>query len=279
MDIRFPANGDKIYFKLDFDKPRWFGVVFDGLKVAFWEFKDFFDGIGTFLGSAKSREAGTVPNSCKDGWTKYGGLCYEKCRDGYYRASTMCVQRCPDGWRNDGLFCAKPKAYPRGAGRVMWGGCTGGRERWGALCYPRCRDGYHNAGCCICSPRCPANMHDIGISCAKHTYDTGVGIRMECNSEREAQHGLCYKKCKDDKIGFGQFCWGPDREVLEEHRRRRALGAEHGGPFTLEGLYRDTQAHPIWNSNRTVNNLRGQRWPIFGNTLNRNQEEETEVAH
>ena len=266
MDIRFPAQGGPVYFKLDFDRPRWFGVMWDGIKVGFYEFIDFFDSVGKFLGSAEGRGAGTLPNSCKDGYTKYGGLCYPKCRDGFYRASTMCVQRCPDGWRNDGLFCAKPKAYPRGAGRVMWGGCTGGRERWGALCYPRCKEGYSPAGCCICSPRCPSGMHDIGVSCAKHTYDTGVGSRLGCASNREPQDGLCYKPCEDGQVGRGPVCWGPSKDTLEEHRRRRALGAEQGGPFTLQGLYRETQDHPIWSSNQTGRSLRGEREPAFGTT-------------
>ena len=117
MDIRFPYDGGPVYFKLDFDQPRWFGVIWDGLMVSYYEVKDFFDTAWKFLGSSKGRGRGTLPNVCKTGYTKYGGLCYPKCKDGYYRATTMCVQRCPSGWRDDGLFCAKPKAYPRGAAK------------------------------------------------------------------------------------------------------------------------------------------------------------------
>jgi hypothetical protein len=36
------------------------------------------------------------------------------------------------------------------------------------------------------------------------------------------------------------------------------LGAEHGGPFTLEWLYRNTQDHPIWNSIQTVRAVCGK---------------------
>lgn len=27
---------------------------------------------------------------------------------------------CPSGFRDDGLYCAKPSAYGRGAGYVLW---------------------------------------------------------------------------------------------------------------------------------------------------------------
>jgi hypothetical protein len=276
MDIRIPADGSHVYFKLDFDRPRWFGVVWDGLKAGFYEFKDFFDPIGKYFGSGEGRGVGTIPNSCKDGYERNAGLCYEPCREGFYRAATMCVQRCPTGWRNDGLFCAKPWAYSRGAGRVMLGGCRGGREKWGLLCYPKCKEGYSAFGCCVCSPRCPSGMHDVGVSCAKHTYDTGVGSRMTCNSNRELQNGLCYKPCEDGKVGHGPVCWDLAIDILQGHRRRRALGAEHGEPFVLEGLYRETQDHPIWSSNQTVRNIRGEREPVFGTTW---WNQESKAAH
>ena len=109
-------------------------------------------------------------------------------------------------------------------------------------------------------------MIDFGVSCIKDTYDTGVGILMGCGSNKELQDALCYKPCEDGQVGRGPVCWSPSFDVAHEHRRRRVLGVEHGGPFTLEGLYRGTQDHPIWNSNQTVRNLRGERGAVSGTT-------------
>jgi len=78
---------------------------------------------------------------------------------------------CPDGFRNDGSFCAKPMSYGRGAGYVSEAICNTKSEKPCEknllLWYPKCKTGYHNVGCCTCSPECPADMIDIGVSCAK----------------------------------------------------------------------------------------------------------------
>jgi len=128
------------------------------------------------------------------------GLCYPNCQAGYSGFMTMCTQDCPSGYRNDGLFCFKPSAYGRGAGYAIWSGgrCNRdnpqGCEKWGLIWYPRCRANFHNVGCCICSPNCPAGMTDIGISCAKKTYDRGVGKLPICAPDEDQILGLCYKK-------------------------------------------------------------------------------------
>ncbi len=92
-------------------------------------------------------------------------------------AGRLCSRACTSRARQhvdvarSALPCAKPKAYPRGAGRVVPAGCRGSRDYWGFM-----QKGPPSGGTCICSPRCPAGMHDMGISCVKHTYDTGVGL-------------------------------------------------------------------------------------------------------
>ncbi|EAR97484.1 hypothetical protein TTHERM_00437330 (macronuclear) [Tetrahymena thermophila SB210] len=125
---------------------------------------------------------------------QYGAIMYPKCGDGFHNVGCcLCESQCPPGFRDDGLFCAKPSAYGRGAG-YPWkfgdgfnlNGATQrcqhdnsqGCESYGLIIYPKCSQGYHNFGCCICSPDCPAGTTDIGVSCTKPVYGRGVGYPM-----------------------------------------------------------------------------------------------------
>lgn len=130
-------------------------------------------------------------NPCAEGEEFTAGLCYTKCKSGYKAAATMCVPGCPAGFRDDGLHCAKPAAYGRGAGypwkfgdkafsldgararcaRANPQGC----EKVGEIIYPLCREGFRPIGSNICSPTCPSGFTDIGVSCQKQTYDRGAG--------------------------------------------------------------------------------------------------------
>jgi len=166
-------------------------VAFDTAKK--WVITNIIDPLDKFF-------KGKIPTSCPEGMENSVGLCYPKCQAGYSGFMTMCTQDCPSGYRNDGLFCFKPSAYGRGAGYAIWseGKCnrenSQGCEKWGLIWYPRCRANFHNFGCCICSPNCPAGMTDIGISCAKKTYDRGVGKLPICAPDEDQITGLCHKK-------------------------------------------------------------------------------------
>jgi hypothetical protein len=130
-------------------------------------------------------------HSCPYGLENSAGLCYKACDAGYSGKVTMCIPECPSGFRDDGLYCAKPAAYGRGAGYPwkfgdslndsgMYRRCesdngAGNCEKSGAIVYPRCKQNFHAVGCCVCSPDCPSKTTDIGVSCQKQTYDRGVG--------------------------------------------------------------------------------------------------------
>lgn len=156
-----------------------------------------------------------LPDSCPAGHDFFAGLCYPACRSGFYGQLTMCIPNCPSGFRNDGLFCFKPAPYGRGFGSPMKTTCKGwkcssncgSKERCGALCYSRCRDGYSAFGCNICSPKCPSNTADVGISCAKKTYDRGVGKIPGCRSGETMTAGLCHTPCKDGYEFRAGVCW------------------------------------------------------------------------
>jgi hypothetical protein len=137
---------------------------------------------------------GNVANdhSCPYGADWNASLCYPSCKDGYKGAATMCVPGCPAGFRDDGLYCAKPKSYGRGAGypwkfgdgtndKGMFRRCEkahgkGKCQKNGAIVYPKCKRNFHAVDCCVCSPDCPSGTTDIGVSCQKKTYDRGVGV-------------------------------------------------------------------------------------------------------
>ncbi|WP_424976324.1 hypothetical protein [Dinoroseobacter sp. S124A] len=152
-----------------------------------------------------------------------GGLCYDTCRSGYAGAVTMCVPDCPSGFRDDGLYCAKPASYGRGAGYAwqpadwfsdagMFARCEadhgrGNCEKSGLIVYPKCKSGFVAVGANVCSPQCPSNTVDIGVSCQKNTYDRGVGTLPICGSGRENDAGLCYPSCPAGLRGVGPVCW------------------------------------------------------------------------
>ena len=160
------------------------------------------------------RGAGVVPSTCPAGQEKNGALCYPTCKSGFYGVGPACWQNCPAGYRDDGAYCAKPSAYGRGGGYVIWDGdvCardnpSTGCEQYGALWYPKCKANFHAAGCCICSPDCPSGMTDIGASCAKQSYGRGAGSPLICASGLENQSSLCYTPCKSTYSGNGPICY------------------------------------------------------------------------
>ncbi|MFB2838736.1 phosphatidylinositol-specific phospholipase C domain-containing protein [Floridanema evergladense] len=83
------------------------------------------------------------------------------------------ARSCPKDFRDDRSYCAKPAAYGRGAGYVIWekAKCerenSQGCEQYGAIWYPKCASGFKPIECCICTPICPNGMSDIGVSCQK----------------------------------------------------------------------------------------------------------------
>jgi hypothetical protein len=65
---------------------------------------------------AYGRGIGKPIHNCRAEEEKSGLLCYPPCKDGYTGVGPVCWQNCPSNFRNDGSFCAKPKAYGRGYG-------------------------------------------------------------------------------------------------------------------------------------------------------------------
>ncbi len=168
------------------------------------------------------RGVGTVPGTCGPGEVKSGLLCYPQPEPGYNVVAGIYSQSCPPDFRDDGLFCAKPAAYGRGAGYPWKFGdrafslddararCASdnsqGCDTDGAVVYPKCKPNFHAVGCCTCSHDCPAGMTDIGVSCAKKTY-VKPPIAPKCAAGEDYDAGLCYKPCADGSKGVGPVCW------------------------------------------------------------------------
>jgi hypothetical protein len=161
------------------------------------------------------RGVGRPLSQCPANTELGGAICYPHCNPGYSGVSFACWQNCPDGYRDDGVSCAKPASYGRGAGKLgMWfDACNNenqpkGCEWTDGLVYPKCRDNFHNVGCCTCSPDCPVGMTDSGVSCTKGTYTRTAGVPMICKPNEQMDVGLCYDYCKVPYKGIGPVCWG-----------------------------------------------------------------------
>lgn len=185
------------------------------------------DEVGLCWKQTYTRGVGMVPNgACGTGEEKDAGLCYPKCKEGYKGAGPLCLRTCPDKFRDDGLFCAKPEAYGRGAG-FPWkfgdpafnydnaqkrceadNGGPGSCEKDGLIWYPKCKAGFVKVGCCVCSPACPTGMTDIGVSCAKDSIPRGVGKIPGCPAGMELDGGLCYPVAAQGFKGVGPVAWG-----------------------------------------------------------------------
>ena len=154
---------------------------------------------------AAGRTVGAPMSSCPDGYEKQGQICYPVCKEGYHSYGPDCWQNCPKGFFEDGDYCAKPAAYGRGAGQVHQ---VVGSEKWGSLWYPKCQENYHNVGCCVCSPDCPADMIDIGSSCARTSYSRTKNEKpLSCGKDEVQSGALCYPTCEKGS-GVGPVCWG-----------------------------------------------------------------------
>ena len=57
-------------------------------------------------------------------------------------------------------------------------------------------------------------MKDIGISCAKNSYDRTAGTPLGCSNDQDYDAGLCYPPCEHDADGVGPVCWGQCPEGL-----------------------------------------------------------------
>ncbi|KAL4454651.1 hypothetical protein ABPG74_021856 [Tetrahymena malaccensis] len=145
------------------------------------------------LDDAKKRCEKSTGKTCE----QYGAIMYPKCDDGFYNVGCcLCESHCPPGFRDDGLFCAKPNSYGRGAGYPWKFGDSinlqaatqrcekdhpQGCEQNGLIIYPKCNEGYHSVACCTCSPNCPPGTTDIGVSCTKPVYGRGFGFPIRYN--------------------------------------------------------------------------------------------------
>lgn len=158
------------------------------------------------------------PYACAPGLERNGLLCYPTCKPGFAGNGPVCWQSCPAGFKDTGADCLKPSSYARGAGYVIWqkGNCEHdnpqGCEQSGALWYPKCKAGFHAVGCCVCSPDCPADMTDIGVSCAKQNYTRGAGQTLAMGTcapglQKDPSGALCYPVCKAGFHMVGPVCW------------------------------------------------------------------------
>lgn len=152
---------------------------------------------------------------CAEGQELNAGLCYAPCKGGYKGVANSCNAGCPAGYRDDGLFCAKPApASYLPPAFVLWdkakceAAAPQGCHRKGALFYPKCKAGYHNVAL-HCQRDCPAGWTDSGVSCAKPSYDRGVGkpAQLACAGGLQPDAGLCYPACKDGFAATGPVCW------------------------------------------------------------------------
>ena len=169
------------------------------------------------------------------------GFCYPKCKEGEFRVVDRCYTDCPANkgtlFRNDGLFCGK-RMYGNGFGYVSEEKCNEnagngdlvdedgktlpdqkrGCFKCLSLWYPNCNKGMisgmeHGTGCNICRTKdCPSGFRDIGVSCTKPSYSTGIGrIADGCDYEADGEDRvfedrMCYKRCPKGRVGTGVFC-------------------------------------------------------------------------
>lgn len=183
----------------------------------------------------KPRGVGKLADGCALGpnceeMDHHVGFCYPKCGEHETRVVDRCYKDCPDDddhkdlFRNDGLYCGK-RSYGNGWGYVSADKC---KEESGSdncfkclsLWYPGCAEGMisgmeHGTGCNICRTKdCPEGFVDIGVSCLKPSYSTGIGkLPNKCgDADRVFEDLMCYKDCSkipnygDNKIGTGVFC-------------------------------------------------------------------------
>jgi hypothetical protein len=120
--------------------------------------------------------------SCNSDEDEVDGLCYPKCRDGYSspRLDPLhCVSNsCPPGYDNLPYTCFRNvksivrESYVR---PMLDGKCKEGFTKEGLLCYSNCPPGQKGV-LDTCWPECPSEYKDIGVACAKPSYDRGVGL-------------------------------------------------------------------------------------------------------
>ena len=144
-----------------------------------------------------------VPMICPEGKVADAGLCYPPCRDDYKGVGPLCWPPCAGETTDASLTCTK-KSYDRGAGTAMK--CPTGTEYDAGLCYPPCPATYKGVGP-LCWPPCGGETTDTGLSCAKKSYERGVGVPMICPSGQETDAGLCYDPCPTGYKGVGPVCW------------------------------------------------------------------------
>ena len=112
-------------------------------------------------------------NTCLDGWSKGGALCYENCDEGYQHdgpGGTICFE-CKEGYKLRGGICWKhwkshiPKdTYGRG---VEGQRCRPGTVRKGALCYEEPSERFELIGG-VAWEHCTGDVpHECGAMCTR----------------------------------------------------------------------------------------------------------------
>ena len=154
------------------------------------------------------RGVGVIPNRCSGDRDEIAGLCYPKCRSDERREGLRCLENCPSGTRdNTAAYCYKSIDVKDGdcQDRDIFGTCTKHRP---------CDEGWEECkglgkipgwfGSKKCCRRRPDSSWELAPEAAGFKYKkirrnrglTPIG-KTGCNSNREYQDGMCYKRCTD----------------------------------------------------------------------------------
>jgi hypothetical protein len=139
------------------------------------------------------------PGVCPEEQQMEAGLCYQKPKPEHKCVATICGKDCPKGWRDDGLYCAKPDYYDRGAGQVKDPKCSEDRELWGGLCYTAKYDRenwFRTASCTIQhkTEKVAGIFPKLWTDCEK--FGNSIIPEYNCPPDKEDIGGLCYTKPK-----------------------------------------------------------------------------------
>jgi len=107
---------------------------------------------------------------------------------------TTAPVKCPRGQ----VPVQKVDSTPENKCTQKYGDAASHWEQNGLLCYPDCRNGYYGVGP-VCWTRCPSDMRDDGVDCAKHTYTphTRAILPWEHCHHDEKHYGFeCIDKCR-----------------------------------------------------------------------------------
>ena len=99
-----------------------------------------------------NRGIGTLPNSCKSGYSANAGMCALDCPSGFDSVAGVCWQQCPEGYSNGGAFCTKWEWLPKTITKQSWVqprammNCAADMKNEAGLCYEPCTETFTGVG-------------------------------------------------------------------------------------------------------------------------------------